>query len=247
MPVYTTITDFRDATQMNQTEYSNNAVTKAIERMTNRIDEMTERTWQKPKTETDILYDGDGTDLLYLRHTDIQTLSAISIRESTESTSTHTTVTTNKVAVYPEGYIVLYSDAEVANFTAGIEIAKLTYIHGATRQTAIDDADGISDSDTTVTVDSTTGFPDSGTIVIESEWIDYTGKTSTTLTGLSRGAHGTTAAAHSNNVAVYEAAPPEVQDLCILMIQNFLKHELERKQVIDSMVEGLKWKGPLLS
>ena len=43
----------------------------------------------------------------------------------------------------------------------------------------------ITASDTTATVDSTAGFPTSGTIQIESEEVTYTSKTSITLTGFS--------------------------------------------------------------
>lgn len=44
---------------------------------------------------------------------------------------------------------------------------------------------------TTATVESTTGFPSSGTIHVGREAITYSGKTATTFTGLTRGAHGT--------------------------------------------------------
>lgn len=49
---------------------------------------------------------------------------------------------------------------------------------------------------TTLTVTSTTGFATRGTIVCGLEEITYTGTTSTTFTGCTRGAGGTTAAAH---------------------------------------------------
>ena len=57
--------------------------------------------------------------------------------------------------------------------------------------------------DTTITVDATTGFPrtgEAGYIVIDSEKITYTGKTSTTFTGCTRGADGTTAASHLDKI-----------------------------------------------
>ena len=61
---------------------------------------------------------------------------------------------------------------------------------------------GISDTDTTVTVDSTTNFEDAGTITVGSENISYTGKTSTTFTGCTRGADSTTAASHVDDSTV---------------------------------------------
>ena len=60
----------------------------------------------------------------------------------------------------------------------------------------------IDDVVTTVTVDSTEGFENVGTITIEEENITYTGKTSTTFTGCTRGADSTVAASHSDNTAV---------------------------------------------
>jgi Tfp pilus assembly protein PilX len=68
--------------------------------------------------------------------------------------------------------------------------------------TAINDADGITAGDTTITVDSTTGFAPFGRIAIESELINYTAITATTFTGAQRGVDGTTAAAHADNIAV---------------------------------------------
>ena len=55
----------------------------------------------------------------------------------------------------------------------------------------------ISDSDVTLSIASTTNFPATGTIMIGYEQITYTGKTATTLTGLTRGANGTTASSHT--------------------------------------------------
>ena len=70
--------------------------------------------------------------------------------------------------------------------------------------TAIDDASDITASDTTITVDSTSSFQSQGRIIIDSEVIIYTGTTSTTFTGCTRGAEGTTAATHLDNATVTE-------------------------------------------
>jgi hypothetical protein len=53
---------------------------------------------------------------------------------------------------------------------------------------------------------SSTSFPSSGTIIIDSELIAYTGNSGGTLTGLTRGASGTTAAAHSSGATVTDAS-----------------------------------------
>ena len=60
----------------------------------------------------------------------------------------------------------------------------------------------LTDSATTVTVASTTGFDSAGTLHIGNEQITYTGTTSTTFTGATRRAGGTTAAAHSDATQV---------------------------------------------
>ena len=60
----------------------------------------------------------------------------------------------------------------------------------------------LTDSATTITVASTTGFDSSGTIFIENEQITYTGTTSTTFTGATRGANDTTASAHDSATQV---------------------------------------------
>ena len=54
------------------------------------------------------------------------------------------------------------------------------------RHTLINNASNITDA-VTITVDDTTGFDDNGFLRIENELIQYTGKTATTFTGLTRG------------------------------------------------------------
>ena len=59
------------------------------------------------------------------------------------------------------------------------------------------------DSVTTITVVSTTGFDSTGTLYVGNEQITYTGiGGSTTFTGATRGANGTTASAHDSGVQV---------------------------------------------
>ena len=59
-------------------------------------------------------------------------------------------------------------------------------------------------STTPISVGSTSGFPSTGWILIESEIISYTAKTSTTFTGITRGVLGTTNVAHTAGVAITE-------------------------------------------
>jgi hypothetical protein len=51
-------------------------------------------------------------------------------------------------------------------------------------------------------VDNASALPNSGTVRIDSELIIYTAKSGNQLTGLTRGANGTTAASHSENALV---------------------------------------------
>ena len=67
----------------------------------------------------------------------------------------------------------------------------------------------LSNSNTTVTVTSTTGFSSpTGTLLIDSETITYTGTTGTTFTGCTRGVSGTgsgAATTHANGAAVVQS------------------------------------------
>ena len=67
-------------------------------------------------------------------------------------------------------------------------------------------ASSINTSVTTLTMASASSFPTSGRVVIGSEIITYTGVSGNTLTGLTRGALGTTAASHSSGATVIDAA-----------------------------------------
>ena len=74
--------------------------------------------------------------------------------------------------------------------------------------TAINDGSNINNSVTTITVDSTVGFPPEGTLLIESEVLSYTSITATTFVGLTRGVGSSSAATHNNDVAVTSYATP---------------------------------------
>ena len=63
----------------------------------------------------------------------------------------------------------------------------------------------ITAASSTITVDSVSQFPATGTLLIDSEQITYTtlNSSANTITGLTRGANGTTAASHANDEEVY--------------------------------------------
>lgn len=107
----------------------------------------------------------------------------LSMQVTNRSTATQSGITSNPA---PPGYssaIVSYSDGPFYGSTL---------LNGS-----------ITDSDTTITVDSTDEFPASGTIKIGSEEICYSSKTATTFTGVVRGCNGTTAASHTSGAVVY--------------------------------------------
>ena len=62
----------------------------------------------------------------------------------------------------------------------------------------------------TITVVDTTGFNSSGSLLIGSETFTYTGKSSTTFTGVSRATLSSAAADHSVGAAVFDLFPPTV-------------------------------------
>lgn len=78
----------------------------------------------------------------------------------------------------------------------------------------------ITATDTSMTVASTSSFPSKGRIIIDSEVISYDAKTSTTLTGLTRGLEDTDAAAHTDTTTLtnrdfiytYYAKPTNLSD-----------------------------------
>ena len=73
----------------------------------------------------------------------------------------------------------------------------ITTLNGA----LLDDANGTGGTGTTIDVVSTTGFATTGTIKVGSEFISYTGITSTSLTGITRDVAGTRSA-HSDGASV---------------------------------------------
>jgi hypothetical protein len=77
----------------------------------------------------------------------------------------------------------------------GTSDGTLSYLDGA-----------ITAGQTTITLDSVWQFPTTGTLLIDSEQITYTGTntSSNQITGCTRGANSTTPATHSDNTAVYD-------------------------------------------
>jgi hypothetical protein len=70
----------------------------------------------------------------------------------------------------------------------------------------LDDTYGTGGSGTDIVLTSATGFTAAGTILVDSELITYTGITSNTLNGITRGTNGTSTAAHSDGTTTYDAS-----------------------------------------
>ena len=74
-------------------------------------------------------------------------------------------------------------------------------------------ATGINDSATSIVSTSAANFPTKGTIQIEDEMIDYTGISTNTFTGCTRGQHGTSNVAHLANVRLDSVRWAQKQNL----------------------------------
>jgi hypothetical protein len=126
--VYCTVSDVRNYTGVGSAEYSDAAIYDFIKRTTNKIDELTGRTWKGTQTVTNEYYDGDDTDLLWMNNTDLQSVTAVSIDDNLDGT--YTTITVTRVHVYNEGYIVLDRNAEITSFVSGPKTIKVSYTYG---------------------------------------------------------------------------------------------------------------------
>ncbi|MEW6295960.1 MAG: hypothetical protein AB1467_06795 [Candidatus Diapherotrites archaeon] len=107
---------------------------------------------------------------------------------------------------------ILYLKAHYSLKPLGV---KITYRYNGGFETQLNGA--LTAVATTITVDSTKGFPIRGWIRINDEEILYTRKTSTTFTGCTRGAYNTTASTHSDNDYVYSCSQ-DIEEACTKMV-----------------------------
>jgi hypothetical protein len=107
----------------------------------------------------------------------------------------------------------------VAEKADGVGVETIVNLGGTT----MNDAGGIDAVDTSVTLTDSTGFASpAGTIRIEDEQITYTGNAANVLSGLTRGANGTTATTHADAVQV-----GEVWDGGILSTEGYTQVQTE--------------------
>ena len=78
----------------------------------------------------------------------------------------------------------------------------------------------LSSGATTINVVSTSGFSSSGAILVESEVITYTGTTSTSFTGCTRGAYGSTSASHASGAYVNGAQGTAANTATLLQLNT---------------------------
>lgn len=91
-------------------------------------------------------------------------------------------------------------------------------------------------TDTTIYVANKNDFPTAGVVEIDAERIIYSGGTSTTLTGCSRGAYGTTAAVHGSGVTVADIG---VVDSGIIYHENGVDNGTANPPVaLDSYIQS---------
>ena len=78
---------------------------------------------------------------------------------------------------------------------------------------------------TTISVDTTAGYPTSGEILLELERVSYTSKNDTQFLGCSRGDTGTVATAHSDGVSFSCLSSTEPTEPCRYVIYNILSND----------------------
>lgn len=91
-------------------------------------------------------------------------------------------------------------------------------------------------STTPIPVTSTDAFQSSGFLIIGTEIIQYTGKTSNTFTGITRGAKGSTNVSHNTGDAVSEAAAVTVGTTAASILDTVVSSYLVTCTVPDSRV-----------
>lgn len=98
-------------------------------------------------------------------------------------------------------------DSLVGQLTASDVATTLDLPNGAFHQNGVTTLTGAMTnvSTTPIQVVSTAEFPAAGNLIIGSELVAYTGKTSTTFTGITRGVYGSTNVAHAIGVDVSDA------------------------------------------
>ena len=146
----------------------------------------------------------DFDDILF-EVTDVPTATTLEITMASNASSTAGPLGTVTIDFY---YVIgpliqTYGYGWGTNTWSGQTLPLIqTTLNGA----LLNDTYGTGGSGTDIVLTSTTGFTAAGTILVESELITYTGITSNTLNGITRGTNGTSTAAHSDGTTTYDAS-----------------------------------------
>ena len=128
---YLTLEEARRQGKFTVSEFDDPTLQDYINQATLRVDEITGRTWQGIMTVSNQTYDGSGSNILQLPHTDLVAISALSVANGTSSP---TVVTPSKLIVYPSGFVVLdtwqHADLEATEFPKGYKNIAISYTYG---------------------------------------------------------------------------------------------------------------------
>ena len=146
--------------------------------------------------------DADFEDILF-EVTDVPTATTIEVTMGSAASGSASGGTTTVNFYYVIGPLIqTYGYGWGTNTWSGTTIPIIsTTLDGA----LLNDAYGTGGSGTDIDLTSTTDFTAAGTILVASELITYTGITSNTLNGITRGTNGTSTAAHSDGATTYDA------------------------------------------
>lgn len=106
----------------------------------------------------------------------------------------------------------------------------------ATTTTLTQDIDNAA---STLNVGSTAAYGATGSIVIDSEELAYTGKTSTTFTGVTRGKRTSTAASHVTGTAIHVERYPDNPSLVKAMVLPFVQGIIQQQGTSSTYLTSL--------
>ncbi|MBI1871333.1 MAG: hypothetical protein HYS07_09095 [Chlamydiae bacterium] len=140
-------------------------------------------------------------------------LTSISNASSSFMTASSTSVTVNSTSLFPSsGRIQIdlesmtYTGETATSFTGLGRGSDGTTATAHYQRSVVYPATVLSSSvglsDTTIPVTTTSGFLEAGTLRLQQELMEYSGKTSTSFTGVSRGTHGTTPVPYGAGVLI---------------------------------------------
>jgi hypothetical protein len=115
--------------------------------------------------------------------------------------------TTKHPGAYTYGHTILprlvFDDVYIWTTTAASTSESTHYSKSITSYCSLTDVLDSTTAYTTINVSDTSSFPASGGFIIDSELFEYTGKTGTSFTGVTRGKYGSTQTTHVSGTSTY--------------------------------------------